>query len=201
MQWETPLSPFPLHLPPPSLHLMKVCKTLCQKINSRQNILIYSTIFDRRRRRRRRHFLGLLPRIIYACFNFICCLTNATPIRQSKICYFDTFKVAPLCKNTPTTSSAFSCSVAPQKMKEQIALKASEQESICQQIVLHLCARILTDFQRGWVAIESVERASINQSVLHSFARELCVWRGGSLKQRLIYCSTLTVCGEVLDSH
>lgn len=57
-------------------------------------------------------------------------------------------------------------------MKEQIALKASEQESICQQIVLHLCARILTDFQQGWVAIESVERASINQSVLHSFVRE-----------------------------
>lgn len=89
----------PSHYTPPTLHLLKVCKTLCQKINSRQNILIYSTIFDRRRRRRRRHFLGLLPRIIYACFNFICCLTNATPIRQSKICYFDTFKVAPLCKH------------------------------------------------------------------------------------------------------
>lgn len=103
--------------------------------------------------------------------------------------------------NTPTTSSALCCSVEPQKMKEQIALKAREQESICQQIVLHLCARILTNFQQGWVAIESVERASINQSVLHSFARELCVWRGGSLKWRLIYCSTLTVYGDVIESH
>jgi len=49
------------------------------EINSRQNVLIYSTILGRRSRQ-----FWLLHHIIYARFNFILCLTNATPNRPLK---------------------------------------------------------------------------------------------------------------------
>lgn len=163
---------------PPPPHLVKVCKTLCQKINSRQNILIYSTIFDRRR-----HFLGLVPRIIYACFNFICCLTNATPIRQRKICYFDTFKVAPLCKHAHNFLRLLLLCRAPKN--EGANCPQGQRTGInmptdCSTLVRKDINRFPTGLGRHRV---SRERASINQSVLHSFVREeeVCV-EGGSLK-------------------